>query len=301
MTDHDTFAQDDADFLEHDPAPLQPVLTETVAEWEPGTFLENLAAGPGGSWLVTIPSHNRVDRVDPDGQHQVVAEFDRHPTGIVTDSTGAFVLNGTIGERDWQLTHVTGHGTQLVIGLPELIFGNGMEQAGEHLFAVDSAQGLVLAVDPRDGTSAIWLRHDWLARPNPDVPMPGANGIAVHDGWVYLSNTGRGLLLRCPLDATDPAAELKIVAERLVSDDFAVHPDGSIYLATHFLDSVLRLDRDGSRTDIAGREQGIAGSTAVAVDPHHSNLLYVTTTGGMNGINDDGEPARLIRLHLPTA
>jgi hypothetical protein len=73
---------------------------ETVAELERGTFVENLAAGTDGSWLVTIPSHRRIDRVDRDGQIAVFAELDRMPTGIVTDATGTLVLAGSIGIRD---------------------------------------------------------------------------------------------------------------------------------------------------------------------------------------------------------
>jgi hypothetical protein len=290
---------DDDDFLSHDPVPLRPVPVETVTEWEPGTFIENLAPTPDGGWLVTIPSHDRVDRVEPGGGHEVFAELDRHPTGIVADGAGAWVLNGTIGEVDWQLSRLDGDGHKPVCDLPELIFGNGMERAGERLLAVDSVRGLVLSIDPRHGTSAVRMQHGLLTGPNPDIPMPGANGIAVHEGWVYVSNTGRGLLLRFPLHGADPAARLEVVAERLVSDDFDIHPDGRIYLATHFLHSVLRLDQDGSRADIAGLNQGVAGSTSAAVDPRDPDVLYVTTTGGMNGLDlHSGEPGRLLRLRL---
>lgn len=85
---------------------MRPAVAETVAEWEPGTFVENLAAGPDGSWLVRIPSHYRIDRVDRDGHTQVFTEVDRTPTGIVADGTGALALAGTIGARDWQLKGV---------------------------------------------------------------------------------------------------------------------------------------------------------------------------------------------------
>ena len=40
----------------HDAVPLHPVATEVVAQWPPGTFLENLALDSDGeSWLVTSP------------------------------------------------------------------------------------------------------------------------------------------------------------------------------------------------------------------------------------------------------
>ena len=78
-----------------------------------------------------------------------------------------------------------------------------------------------------------------------------------------------------------------------------VHPDGRIFLATHHGDSVVQLAPDGRRVELAGRAEGMAGSTAVALDPDDPDVLYVTTTGGMRGLDDrSGEPARLIRLRL---
>jgi hypothetical protein len=45
--------------------------------------------------------------------------------------------------------------------------------------------------------------------------------------------------------------------------------------------------------------QGLAGGTAVALDPDDPDVLYVTTTGGMRGLYDrSAQPARLVRLRL---
>ena len=58
----------------HDPVPLHPVAAEIVAQWPAGTFIENLApAGDGSGWLVTIPSHQRADRVTLNGRREVLA------------------------------------------------------------------------------------------------------------------------------------------------------------------------------------------------------------------------------------
>ena len=274
------------------------LFAETVAEWEPGTFVENLAAGPDGSWLVTIPSHRRIDRVDREGHVAVFAELDRMATGIVADGAGVLVLAGSIGDRNWQLVRAD-HGRCEVVGdLPELVFGNGLQRVGGHLLAMDSALGLVLEIDAGSGDSATWLRHPLLAAPDPGARMPGANGVAVQGDQVYISNTARALLLRCSLGRRD----LEVVAENLTADDFAVHLDGRIFLATHHGNSVVELTPDGGRTELAGREQGMAGSTAVALDPHDPGVLCVTTTGGMRGLRDRaGEPARLVRLRLAQA
>ncbi len=65
----------DARGFTHELVVTRLVAAETLAQRAPGTFLENLAAPPDGSWLVTIPSHNRVDRVQPDGSHEVFARL----------------------------------------------------------------------------------------------------------------------------------------------------------------------------------------------------------------------------------
>jgi sugar lactone lactonase YvrE len=285
----------------HADVPSRPVPAETFAEWESGTFIENLAATRNGHWLVTVPSHNRVDQVDGvDGGHRPLVTLEHHPTGIVVEDDQAFVVTGTIGQPNWRLVSLRRGGrTELVLDLPELRFGNGMQRAGDVLLVNDSSLGIVLAVDPVRRTSEVWLEHEWLTGPYPDRPMPGANGMAVHQGWVYLSNTGRGLILRCALGGDGDSRAPELVAERLAADDFAVHPSGRIYLATHFRNSVLELSPDGTRADIAGPEQGATGSTAVAVDPRDPSNLFVTTTGGMKGLSDtDCGPARLLRLRL---
>lgn len=288
----------------HDVPPLHPVPAEVVAEWPPGTFLENLApsAAHPGSWLVTIPSHNRVDRVDPDGKTCTVAELPNAVTGIATTGLGTFVLTGVMGAAGWQLArvdHSDGAAVETVCDLPDLRLGNGLAWDGRRLLAVDSGLGHLVAIDPVEGTSAVWLAHELLGTLARDTPLPGANGIAVHDGWVYVSNSERALLLRCPLASGDPAGELEVVAEHLGSDDFAIDPGGRVYLATNVRHTVLRLDPDGYREDIAGLEQGVAGATSAALDPRDPTALYVTSTGGMlNPPAGGAQPGRLVRLTL---
>jgi hypothetical protein len=61
---------------------------------------------------------------------------------------------------------------------------------------------------------------------------------------------------------------------------------------------VLCLYPDGRREDVAGHDQGIAGSTSVAIGNFPSRALYVTTTGGLlSPPGDEVEPARLVRVN----
>ncbi|AGP53980.1 hypothetical protein M271_11915 [Streptomyces rapamycinicus NRRL 5491] len=283
------------DQLNHERVPFAPVPAETITEWEPGTFLENLAPFPPGGWLVTVPSHRRIDLVTGDGRRSTFAELASVPTGIVTDRDGAWVISGTIGEPGWCLDRVRQGEVTHACDLPQLRFGNGMARDGRRLLIADSALGTVLAVDLDTRRAAQWIHHELFTPLEQAVGVPGINGITVAGDYVFLANSARALLLRVPAAATD-TTHLEIVAERLFADDFAVHDDGTLYLATHIFDSVLRLTPGGRRTEIARADQGVETCTSVAIDPANPDTLWVTAAGERFGSGGRDKPARLIRL-----
>ncbi|GAA1331975.1 SMP-30/gluconolactonase/LRE family protein [Pseudonocardia xinjiangensis] len=282
------------DQLNHEPVPFDAAPAETIAEWEPGTFVENLAPHPDGGWLVTVPSHHRIDHVTVDGRHNTFAQLAAMPTGIVTAGDETWVVSGFMGEPGWRLDRVRRGRVEHVCELPLLRFGNGMARAGRRLLIADSALGIVLAVDLDSARAAPWLEHELLTPPAGAAGIPGVNGIVVTSGHVLLTNTARALVLRIPVAATDSAG-LEVLAERLVADDLAADGDGTLYLATHLFDTVLRLDPDGRRTDIAGPSQGVETSTSVAIDAGDPDVLWVTAAGERFG-GGHVKPARLIRL-----
>jgi streptogramin lyase len=49
----------------HDGGVFDPVPTEVVASWPPGTFAENLAVDAAGTVFVSLHSHDRIERYDP--------------------------------------------------------------------------------------------------------------------------------------------------------------------------------------------------------------------------------------------
>jgi hypothetical protein len=270
-----------------------------MAEWPAGTFLENLACDlDGRSWLVTSPTDCAIYRVGPDKSVHTAARFDGTPTGIVTRPVwGTLAAVGTQGQTDWRLFRIAEGGAQPICDLPGVLGANGITWAGDRLLVADSPRSLVVTVDAADGTTDVWLQHPLIAPVNAGSPLPGINGLDVDGDWVLMTSSDRGLLLRVPMTSPDPPADLEVVAERLVGDDFAVAPDGRIFVATHTFHSVLCLEPDGRREDVAGHDQGIAGSTSVAVGNFPSPALYVTTTGGLlSPLGDEVEPARLVRV-----
>jgi hypothetical protein len=172
-----------------------------------------------------------------------------------------------------------------------------MTWSGDRLLLVDSGRSVIVAVDVAAGTADLWLQHPLLTPADAESPLPGINGIDSHAGWVVMSSSDRGLLLRVPAASLHPAADLEVLAERLVGDDFAIAPDGRTFIATHTYHSVLCLYPNGSREDIADHSDGVAGPTAVAIADGAALALYVTTTGGLLSPPDgEPEPARLLRI-----
>ena len=184
----------------HDAVRLNAVPTENVAEWPAGTFLENLAPSVDGkTWFVTSPTDRAVYGVGPDKSVHTAARFDGTPTGIVSHpQMGTLTAVGTQGQPDWRLLRLTAAGAEAVCGLPDVLGANGMTWAGDRLLVVDSPRSLVVAVDVARGTTHTWLQHPLLTPVDAESPLPGINGLTVHAGYVVMTSSDRGLILRAP-------------------------------------------------------------------------------------------------------
>jgi hypothetical protein len=156
-------------------------------------------------------------------------------------------------------------------------------------------------VNLKRGSSQVWLQDALLARADEKSPFPAANGVQRRGSRLWISNTAKQLLLAVDIRADGSPGPLKVLRERVNIDDFVVLRDDTVIATTHVYNSLIRIARDGSLAILAGTEQGMTGSTAVALgrskaDEGHA---YVTTNGGMfmpppSGIG----PARLIRVRL---
>lgn len=275
-----------------------------ATSWQAGHFAENLAVDAAGAVFVSLHSHSRVDRYDPaTGAVQPFAHLPAPVTGLAFDAAGTlWATGGTPGQPPGLVWRIAGGEVTDWAQVANAPFLNGCtaHPDGRTLLACDSMTGRVLGVDMRE-RGAWWTSiADDRLRPV-DAQMPGANGIKARDGALWVSVTGRSTLLRAPLLADGSAAMLEIAAANLLADDFAFAPDGALLVATHPAHSVLRLAADGTRTTLAGPEQGAAGSTACAFGQAagDAGALYVTTNGGMTapwrGVVQE---AKLLRLEV---
>lgn len=289
-------------FAGHDGGRFAPVPYRVLKAWAPGTFVENLAVAADGVVFVSLHSHSRVERIDPlSGANAVVAGFPVPVAGLAIDAGGTlWVTGGVLGTAPGSVWRITDAGTEHWMDLPDTVFLNGATfHPDGRLLIAESVLGRIIAVDLAIRQATTWLTDECLTSTEP--PTPGANGVKLHDGHVIVSVTSRNLVLRAAILADGSAGPLTPLAARLRADDFAVGPDGALFIATHPANSVLRLGPDGGRTTLAGPDEGAVGSTACAFGraPGERQALYVTTTGGMwSPYQGQVQPARLLRLDL---
>lgn len=310
---------------------------ETIHEFSQNYFLENIAIRSNGGVLVTVHNRNELVYVDPHYPSQpkpapaaVIYRFDAGVSGIVEVEHDQFYISvGEIGKQgsygvyrvDMSGFASDSHGNvtsnadvEKVATVPDALFLNGSALLSREkgiILLADSIVGSVFALDVKSGKVDTWLKDRQLEKVTENPMMPGVNGIKIHKGHLYLSNTDSKTFLRAELLSSNTteytAGKVEIVQEKLNADDFAFDEDGSAYLTTHVYESVVKLDAaDGKRSTVAGGLGDIvcAGTTAAAFGRTEGDRtsLYVTTHGGMS-YREQSEvgPARLLRVEVGRA
>jgi sugar lactone lactonase YvrE len=274
--------------------------TRTIASYPAGTFLENLAAGPGGPLLVTSYFDRTLLSWDGTGAPVPLATLDVHPVGVLVHDGGiVLTAHGTSFAAGPEFTKTnafvllspTGSVVQ-TIPAPEALFLNGLvELAPGTILAADSLAGRIWQLDLASGAIAEWLADPLLATdPDATGQSPGANGLKIHDGWLYVSNSSRQALYRVALDGAEAAGALEPFAATGSIDDFAFLADGTIAAASHGA-SLIGIDTDGAvSTLLAG---GCDGCTSVLPYGPEGELVVLTTGNLLEGGTDE---ARIFAL-----
>ncbi len=291
-------------FPGHDPGAFEPVPCRVVASWPVGHFAENLAVAADGTVLVSLHSHNRIDRYDPaTGAVREWATLPAPVAGLALDAAGTlWATGGELGKAPGLIWRIDGSGRpELWTSIADAVFLNGAtpHPDGKRLLVAESITGRILAIDMTSPGATTWVADDRLKPVSEGIP--GVNGVKIFDGHVHVSVTGSNLLLRASLSADGEPGILETWADNLRADDFCFDADGAAYIANHPANSVLRLGADGSRATLAGPDAGAVGSTATAFGraPGDTTSLYVTTTGGLwSPYKGAAQPAKLLRLEV---
>lgn len=282
-------------------------------EGQPGSFFENLAIAPDGGVVFSDLTGRAVLRFDEDSGVRTLAAIDDSPAGLAFDVDGTLYVTAfreSILELDdpfvascrvWRID-ADGDAT-VVADAPQAGMLNGIERVAPGVFLVaDSSAGTIWRLDADSGALAPWLQDDRL-EPVAGLVAPGANGLHLRDGVLWIANSGRAQLLRIAIDdAAAPAGPLEIAMTGVVVDDFAFAASGEIYAATHLSD-VIRIDPDGAWSALAVPQDLLAGPTSLVFGhgEHDRASIYVVSDGGLFFHRDEptaAAAARLVRIAL---
>ncbi|MFF9202203.1 hypothetical protein ACF1AE_10310 [Streptomyces sp. NPDC014986] len=218
------------------------------------------------------------------------------PTGITRAADGTIYFAYAAGDSRltglWALR--PGGQPRRIAALPATSFPNGiaLDRASSEIYLADSVLGIIWKVPRRGGTAQIWSANPALA----PVTFIGANGLKVHRGAVWVSNTDAGTLLRIPITRSGSAGPVQVRATGLNGiDDFAFTGRGDKVLAALFTSNrVVLIDSWGPGRTVLDATDGTQNPTAVAVD---GSAVVVTNSARGTGVDPNLITARLSTGH----
>jgi sugar lactone lactonase YvrE len=271
-----------------------------------GQVAESIALEPGGSVVIGMIPARQVVRVALDGAVQVLATMPLPPgggtttpivgapdvTGVARSDSGAVYFLYSSGQGGltgiWQL-RPSGE-PRLVVPLPADTFPNALVIDGKrHRFLVtDSAGGRIWQAPLSGGEASVWSADPALA----PAGFFGANGMKIHDGAVWASNSDHGTIVRVPVTKDGGSGRAEVRATGLEGiDDFDFTGRGTeILAAINQSSKLVRVSADGAQETLLDAKNGMQGTTAVRV---RGNRVYVT-----NGANLAGNDPNLMLAQL---
>jgi len=130
----------------------------------------------------------------------------------------------------------------------------------------------------RDSDAAeIWLSAPALAptgAQDSGLVLPGANGVKLARGRVWVSNTSTSTLLSAPITRDGRPGELSVVFDHLFEiDDFQITPGGEIIAALNGASQVVSISPSGRIRVLDDAATGARNPSAVALS---ADGIYVT-------------------------
>ena len=177
-----------------------------------------------------------------------------------------------------------GHTTAVIPGEKGQAF-NGIASAGNGLYLIaDSNASTVWRFDPTKKRIDAWLKDAVFAPTT--TALIGANGIKVHDDWVYVSVTSRNAIYRVRMDSHgQPQGPVVMFTQGVRADDFDVAKDGSMFVPVGTV--MYKISPAGE----IGRFLENVPNGAAALVSRDGKWLYWPTRGG-------SAPQRLLRVAL---
>ena len=280
-----------------DDLPYAPVEAKVVKTYDEGVWFEGVAAGPDGTLYLAANRdldfsrsdyyRNAVGEViarDPSGAERVVFKTPKgSAAGVVAVGADGTLYMSSNGDQPGVYRIGRDGKGELFARLPGGAWPNGLDFGPDgKLYTPDSSLGLVWRVDPATGKAEKALEDArLLARPFISL-APGANGLHFQGSRMIVTVSDRTTVLDYELRADGTFGEPKVLASGIPGDDFAIGPDGSLFVTTHPYDTIVRVSPSGERAVVGNAKQRIIGATDAVFGrgPDDRETLYVVTDGG---------------------
>lgn len=292
--------------IDHDGGPFEPLPARVLATWAPGASLENIAVRNDGIIAISVSTDGEIDEIDPaDWKVRRLAKLPVPVAGLAYDAfKNLWVAAGRPHQPPGMIWRVSKDGELALwsgIEDAELLNGMCLTADGSGLLIAESFTGRIHWASMLEPLTRLWLADDRL-KPVSGTRTAGANGIKLLNDRAIISVSDCNVLFEIGLSAGGEAGPMRVLAEHLRADDFACDPEGRIYLATHEMNSVVRLSADGkTRVTVGGPEQGLVGATAAAFGRTgaDADTLYVVTNGGLHQLYEGRmQEAKLVAIDV---
>ncbi|WP_342786936.1 hypothetical protein [Streptomyces cyaneus] len=194
---------------------------------------ENITVGRAGSAYLTFSFARQVVRLVPGGRVHLLATL-LAPAKASTPNLGKAFVGGIARSDDGTLyvTYPTGTADltgiwavrpggrpHRIAALPADGLPNGLalDQRTGRLYVTDSVHGVIYRVPAGGGRATVWADNAALQ----PTTFAGANGIKLHNGAVWATNSDHGTVLRIPVTTRGTAGPVEVRAEGIsLIDDF---------------------------------------------------------------------------------
>jgi hypothetical protein len=255
-----------------------------------GQTPEDIAVEPDGSADISFSEADEAARVSLDGHVSVLGQLPRSGAcpqnsaalslGIVRSDDGTVFLVDCAGSADTGVWRISpGRAPVQIASLPANGFPNDMalDASRGQLYIADSVLATVWRVPVSGGAPVAWSSGAALAK----TTFIGANGIAVHNGAVWVSNTDKGTIVRIPIQDDGAAGPVQtVVTGQGLIDNFTFLPGTDIIVAALIVANQVVAIQNGQTRVLLTAADGLSSPTSVAV---HDGTLYVGNSAVVTG------------------
>jgi sugar lactone lactonase YvrE len=257
-----------------------------------GQSPENLAVEPDGSVDISFSEAVQVVRVTVGGAVTVLGQLPKTGTcspnpaplslGLSRSRDGTLFLVDCTNGPDTGVWRISPGAPPVQIArLPANGFPNDMvlDELHGQLYIADSILATVWRVSVSGGAPVAWVSDTSLAR----TSFLGANGIALHGGAVWVSNTDKGTIVRVPIQADGTAGAVQTAFTGLGAvDNFTFVPEtDAILAALPVANQIVLIEKGRTRAVLTGAD-GLSDPTCVVV---HDDTVYVGSGAVVTGRN----------------